>query len=142
MTKEQYIEQYLDEYERKHPDERIDYEKLREQADCEWYDKQVDAGKKTEYDLTKEQEKEAKKARQYAKSDKERKKAVRERKPDEDKREIVEIIAENLKRVCTEDMEMAHEIQVVNPEREVSFVLRGVEYSVQVIKHRPPKAQK
>ena len=50
MTKEQFIEQWLDKYEQAHPDERLDYDALREQADCEWYDKEVDRGNATEYD--------------------------------------------------------------------------------------------
>ena len=57
MTKETFIDQYLDQYERDHPDERIDYDAVREQADCEWYDNEVDHGKATEYDLTAEQAK-------------------------------------------------------------------------------------
>ena len=33
MTREQFIEAWLDKYEQNHPDEKLDYEALREQAD-------------------------------------------------------------------------------------------------------------
>ena len=58
MTKEQFIEKWIDRYMDEHPDEKItDFDALREQADCEWYDNEVDHGKATEYDLTAEQAK-------------------------------------------------------------------------------------
>lgn len=141
MTKEQYIDQYLDKYEQEHPDEKIDYDALREQADCEWYDLQVDHGEKTEYDLTAEQEKVAKDAMKgmaravnaYGKEVK------RERKPNEDKREIIDTVAQNLARVYGPDGEKPEGVTVTNVERQIDFLYRGVSYSITLTAHRPPK---
>jgi hypothetical protein len=139
MTKEQYIDQYLDRYEREHPDERIDYDALREQADCEWYDKQVEKGEKTEYDLTAEQAKVAKDMGKGAHKFEKREKKPRVRKANPDKREIIATIAQNLSRVFTEDEEQVQEVEISNAERQIDFTLRGVRYSVQLIAHREPK---
>jgi hypothetical protein len=139
MTKEQYIEQYLDKYEQEHPDEKIDYDSLREQADCEWYDLQVDHGEKTEYDLSAEQEKVAKDAMKgmaravnaYGKEVK------RERKPNENKRWIMERV-----RILLEGFELKGDLEAVdltNAERAVDFVKDGKHYTLTLTEHRPPK---
>ena len=136
MTKEQYIDNWLDEYERKHPDEKLDYDALREQADCEWYDREVDKGHKTEYDQTPEEKAASKKAMQgmaravnaYGKQVK------RERKPNEDKREIVQTLNEAL-------TDLVDNVVVTNIERQVDFCYNGVNYSVTLTAHRPPKAK-
>lgn len=139
MTKEQYIEQYLDKYEQEHPDEKLDYEALREQADCEWYDLQVDHGEATEYDLTAEQEKVAKDAMKgmaravnaYGKEVK------RERKPNENKRWIMERV-----RILLEGFELKGDLEAVdltNAERAVDFVKDGKHYTLTLTEHRPPK---
>lgn len=134
MTKEQYIDNWLDEYERKHPDEKLDYDALREQADCEWYDREVDKGHKTEYDQTPEEKAASKKAMQgmaravnaYGKQVK------RERKPNEAKRELVQVLAAAL---------ADYGASVTNPERQVDFTWGGVSYSVTLTAHRPPKTK-
>lgn len=139
MTKEQFIEQYLDKYEQEHPDEKIDYDALREQADCEWYDLQVDHGEKTEYDLSAEQEKVAKDAMKgmaravnaYGKEVK------RERKPNENKRWIMERV-----RILLEGFELKGDLEAVdltNAERAVDFVKDGKHYTLTLTEHRPPK---
>lgn len=141
MTKEQYIDQYLDKYEQEHPDEKIDYEAIREQADCAWYDAQVERGEETEYDLSAEQDKVAKEAMKgmaravnaYGKEVK------RERKPNADKREIIATVAKNLTRVCGEDCELPKDITITNVERQIDFLYHGVNYSITLTAHRPPK---
>lgn len=131
MTKEQFIEQYLDRYEQEHPDERIDYQALTEKADCAWYDSQVDAGEKTEYDLTAEQEKESKKARGSAKAvDAYGRKVKRERKPDDDKRKIIKVLVDAL-------TDAGYPAQIANIEKTIDF---GA-YSVTLTKHRPAKKE-
>lgn len=129
MTKEQFIEQYLDSYEQDHPNERINYQALTEKADCAWYDAQVDAGNKTEYDLTAEQEKESKKARGSAKSvDAYGKSHKRERKPNEAKRQAIEILANALKSA-------GYEVSVTNVEKQIDFQ----NFSVTLTQHRKQK---
>ena len=67
----------------------------------------------------------------------------RERKPDEVKREIIETIAQNLDRACCgEDLTHPTNIQIVKPEKEITFTLFGDEYSVTLTKHRKPKEEK
>ena len=95
-------------------------------------------------DLTAEQKK-AKKDATKTTGDK-RKRAYtftkRERKPDEVKREIIETIAQNLDRACCgENLDHPQDIQIVKPEKEITFVLFGEEYSVTLTKHRKPKGE-
>lgn len=95
-------------------------------------------------DLTPEQKK-AKKDATKTTSDK-RKRAYkftpRERKPDEVKREIIETIAHNLDRACCgENLDHPQNITIVKPEKEITFVLFGDEYSVTLTKHRKPKGE-
>ena len=95
-------------------------------------------------DLTKEQKK-AKKDATKTTGDK-RKRAYtftkRERKPDEVKREIIETIAHNLDRACCgEDLVSPSNIQIVKPEKEITFKVGDDEYSVTLTKHRKPKGE-
>ena len=99
---------------------------------------------KVDSDLTKEQKK-AKKDATKTTGDK-RKRAYtftkRERKPDEVKREIIETIAHNLDRACCgENLDHPQDITIVKPEKEITFVLFGDEYSVTLTKHRKPKGE-
>lgn len=63
------------------------------------------------------------------------KKRVRERKPNQSKRDIVQVLDEAL---C----DIADDVTVVNVERQVDFILDGVNYSVTLTAHRPPKEKK
>lgn len=139
MTKQEFIEKYLDKYEQDHPNEKIDYDKLREEADCVWYDEQVDHGEATEYDLTAEQEKVAKEAMKgmaravnaYGKEVK------RERKPNENKRWIMERV-----RILLEGFELKGDLEAVNltnAERAVDFMKDGKHYTLTLTEHRAPK---
>ena len=139
MTKQEFIDKYLDKYEQDHPNEKIDYDKLREKADCVWYDEQVDHGEATEYDLTAEQEKVAKEAMKgmaravnaYGKEVK------RERKPNENKRWIMERV-----RILLEGFELKGDLEAVdltNAERAVDFVKDGKHYTLTLTEHRAPK---
>lgn len=95
-------------------------------------------------DLTPEQRK-AKKDATKATGDK-RKRAYtftkRERKPDEVKREIIETIARNLDRCCFgEDLHTVENVNILKPEKEITFTVDGEEYSVTLTKHRKPKGE-
>ena len=142
MTKEQFIEKWMDGYMDEHPDEKItDFDALREQADCEWYDNEVDHGKATEYDLTAEQAKVAQDAMKgmaravnaYGKEVK------RERKPNENKRWIIERVKILLDGFALKgDLEA---VEVANVERQVDFVKDGKHYTLTLTEHRPPKTK-
>ena len=140
MTKEAFIDQYLDQYERNHPNERINYDAIREQADCAWYDREVEANHATEYDLTPEQEKTSKNLRKGARAVNAYGKEVkRERKANPDKREIIATVAKNLTRICGEDCESPTDITIPNQERQIDFLYHGISYSLTLTAHRPPK---
>lgn len=142
MTREQFIEKWIDRYMDEHPDEKItDFDALREQADCEWYDNEVDHGKATEYDLTAEQAKVAQDAMKgmaravnaYGKEVK------RERKPNENKRWIIERVKILLDGFALKgDLEA---VEVANVERQVDFVKDGKHYTLTLTEHRPPKTK-
>lgn len=145
MTREEFIDKFLDDYERKHPDERINYDELREQADCAWYDREVDKGHKTEHDLTPEQEKNVKAWRKGAAKSQEavnaygKKVVKRERKPNEVKRQVIDWV-----RVMLEGFALNGKLDAVsvsNPERAVDFTVGGKSYTLTLTEHRPPKAK-
>lgn len=107
-----------------------------EEAEMAWWDKQVDKGNPTPWDLTPEQEKESRKANRpkgHKVVDPSGKTKTRERKPNEDKRLLIDCL-----RDAVQDFDNC---EVVNPERQVDFYLNGVHYSVTLTAHRPPKAK-
>lgn len=83
----------------------------------------------------------AKSVKRYEKSDTPRKKAVKARKVDEAKVEIISTIAQNLTRVMLYDdaLSIPQNINILKPEREITFTLAGESYSVVLTKHRPKK---
>ena len=90
------------------------------------YDKAVDQGKKTEYDLTKDQEKEV---RKYRQADRTKQPFIpklekRERKANEPKRELIEIVKEALENAGISD------ISVINVERQLDFSMDNVKYRI------------
>ena len=98
------------------------------------YDDDVDKGKKTEFDLTPEQEKDTRKYRQA-----DRKPTVydfktkRERKPDFEKQQIIAEIADFLSEKDDYD------VSIIKKEREISLIIGSNNYSITLTKHRPPK---
>ena len=98
------------------------------------YDDDVDKGKKTEFDLTPEQERDTRKYRQA-----DRKPTVydfktkRERKPDFEKQQIIAEIADFLSEKDDYD------VSIVKKEREISLIIGSNNYSITLTKHRPPK---
>ena len=58
-------------------------------------------------------------------------KKPRERKPNEDKRFLIDCLFDSLK-----DFDNC---EIVNPERQIDFLLNGVHYSVTLTAHRAPK---
>lgn len=99
-------------------------------------DAKVDKGQKMAFDLTPEQEKNAKKARATGtKKPTAYKFENRKRKENTEKRDILKAIFE-LAEDCWDNAEL------VNPERQVDFHLNGNHYSITLTCHRPPKEGK
>lgn len=94
------------------------------------YDKLVDQGKPTPYDLTPEQKKAEKKARSTGTRKTVYNFTQRERKVDTGKVNIVNLLADALK---------IYNPVIVKPEREIAFSIDGIEYSVTLTKHRAKK---
>lgn len=94
------------------------------------YDKLVDQGKPTPYDLTPEQKKAEKKARSTGTRKTVYNFSKRERKVDTGKVNIVNLLADALK---------AYNPTIVKAEREIAFSIDGIEYSVTLTKHRAKK---
>lgn len=89
-----------------------------------------------DYETNEEQEKLVKKSkgqRHYEKSDTPRKKTTRERKVDEEKKHLISCI-----KVLLEGLGAS--ISNVKNEAEISFIFGKNDYTIKLIKHRPPKA--
>lgn len=97
------------------------------------YDEDVDKGKKTEFDLTPEQEKSTRKYRQAERKQTAYDFTKRERKPDLEKRQIIEEIANFLSE------KDGFDVSIIKKEREISLIVGSNDYSITLIKHRPPK---
>jgi len=102
------------------------------------YDLEVEAGEPTEFDLTAEQQKVAKKyTNTGTKKRTEYQFSKRERKPNETKREIM-----NTVRVLFEGMALNGKCEAVdlsNVERTLDFVKDGKHYTLTLTEHRPKK---
>lgn len=96
-------------------------------------DAKVDRGEKMAFDLTPEQEKNAKKARATGtKKPTAYKFEKRKRKENSEKRGILEVLYE----LALNRWENA---ELINPERQVDFHIGGNHYSLTLTCHRPPK---
>jgi len=102
------------------------------------YDKAVERGEKTPYDLTAEQEKEVRKYRQA-----ERKPTLykwdtkkRERKPNATKEGIVAEIATFLKENSDFDTK---DVEITNKNREITFQISDDTFTVTLVQKRKPK---
>ena len=120
MTKEQQIENYMKslqisraEAEQLHEDDKADF-----------------IGEEGE-----EMTKKAKEVRRYEQADKTKSKKKREIKLDEDKVRIVDI----LYTLILNSELPARNLFVKNVQKEITFEMNGCEYSLNLVKHRPPK---
>ena len=98
------------------------------------YDEAVEKGEKTEYDLTAEQ---AKVAKKYTAVDTKKRTEYtftkRERKPNETKRELIEILKKALENAQIEP-------NVSNIERQIDFLYDNKQFSITLTEHRPKKS--
>ncbi len=100
------------------------------------YDKAVDQGKPTKYDLTKEQEKEVRKYRQADRAPTAYNFTKRERKPNATKEGIVAEIAKFL----AENSSFATEnVEITNKNREISFKVGEDNFTWTLVQKRKPK---
>jgi hypothetical protein len=114
-----------------------------EDAETAWWDKEIDAGRPTPYDLPEDKAKEVKKIIKNAKSEKavdaygrERK---RERKADNDKRFMIDCL-----RVLLEGMQsngQINNVTVTNIEKSIDYTINGECFTINLVKHRPPKKE-
>ena len=128
MTREQQIENYMKSLQIS----RAEAEQLFED------DKEDFIGEEGE-----EMTKKAKEVRRYEQSDKPKSKKKREVKLDEMKIEIIKFLENAMDgrhRFIEEDEWDFENVIVKNPQKEITFVVNGCEYSLNLIKHRPPKA--
>ena len=128
MTKEQQIENYMKSLQIS----RAEAEQLYED------DKEDFSGEDGE-----EMTKKAKEVRRYEKADKPKSKKKREVKLDEMKIEIIKFLENAMDgrhRWIEEDEWDFENVIIKNPQKEITFVVNGCEYSLNLIKHRPPKA--
>lgn len=95
-------------------------------------DEDIDHGEAKDFDLTKEQQANAKKYMGTG-TRKSVEGAKRKRKENPEKREIVELLAKALAKLEGTAPE------VTNPERQVDFVYKGENYSITLTQHRKPK---
>ena len=103
------------------------------------YDKAVEQGKKTPYDLSKEQIKETRKYRQC-----DRKPTVynfdtskRQRKPNPTKGGIIAELADFLQKNCNFAIENC---EIVNKERQIAFKCGENRFELTLVQKRPPKS--
>lgn len=109
-----------------------------EAEDVMKWDKVIDQGGRTPYDLSPEAEKEAKK---YANSREKKKPAVydfkkRERKPNPTKgaiiAELAQFLAENSENAC-------ENVEITNKERQIAFKIGENDYELTLVQKRKPK---
>ena len=94
------------------------------------YDAEVEAGEATEFDLTPEQQKVAKKyTNTGTKKRTEYQFSKRERKPNEGKRELIEILKQAL-----ENAQITPNVS--NIERQIDFVYKNEHFSITLTQHR------
>ena len=106
-----------------------------EEATQLWEDDQADFIGEEGEEMTQK----AKQIRRYEQSEKPREKTQRKQKIDEEKVAILSWILDGLMnrhRLVEEDDWDFEEINLVNPQKEITFKVGGNEYSISLIKHR------
>ena len=128
MTREQQIENYMK-----------SLQISRAEAEQLFEDDQADFIGEEGEEMTKK----AKEVRRYEQADKPKSKKKREVKLDEMKIAIIDFLENAMDgrhRWIEEDEWDFENVIVKNPQKEITFVVNGCEYSLNLVKHRPPKA--
>lgn len=100
------------------------------------YDKAVDSGEKTEYDLTAEQQKVVSKMTRADRKPTGYKFQQRERKPNATKAEIIKALATFLEETGAF---AAENVETVNAERQIKFESAGETFELTLVQKRKPK---
>lgn len=100
------------------------------------YDKAVEQGKKTPYDITPEQERETRKYRQADRKPFVPNLTKRERKPNPTKEGIVAEIADFLAKNSSFDMK---NVEITNKNREITFSVADDTFTLTLVQKRKPK---
>lgn len=109
----------------------------REEAiELDEYDDDVNHGKKTEYDLTPEQEAVARKMTRVENNAK-HKNVARERKPNVVKESIIAELANFFKEDA--QSQVFEDVIIANKSRKINFSVNGVDYTIDLIEHRKKK---
>ena len=109
----------------------------REEAiELDEYDDDVNHGKKTEYDLTPEQEAIARKMTRVENNAK-HKNVIRERKPNVVKESIIAELANFFKEDA--QSQVFEDVIIANKSRKINFSVNGVDYTIDLIEHRKKK---
>ena len=100
------------------------------------YDNAVDSGVKTQYDLTKEQEKETRKYRQADRKHTSYNFSKRERKPNATKGGLIQ----ELYKFLSEKSEFSTEnVTITNKERQIAFQIGDDKFELTLVQKRKPK---
>lgn len=132
-----WIDKWIDTYMDKNPNEKIsDFKALEEKANEAWWDNEINHNRPTPFDLTKEQQKEAKKATITTSNKKKTptnyKFDKKTRPKDAEKVEILQKINDFVKKI-------AENSEIVNEGQEISFSLGENDYSLKLTRHRKTK---
>ena len=122
MTKEQQILHYMK-----------SLQISREEAEQLWEDDKEDFIGEEGEEMTQK----AKQVKRYEQAEPTKEKKKREIKLDEDKIAVIKLLFDFLKNETY--LLPLEEIIVKNPQKEITFQLNGCEYSLNLVKHRPPK---
>ena len=107
-------------------------------ADCAWWDVQIDKGNPTPYDLSEEQEKEVKAIRGNARAVNAYGKEVkRERKPNEIKRWAMGVVKTLFEGLALNGK--CEAVTLTNAERTLDFIAGGKRYTLTLTEHREKK---
>ena len=100
------------------------------------YDNAVDSGIKTQYDLTKEQEKETRKYRQADRKRTSYNFSKRERKPNATKGGLIQ---ELYKFLCENSEFSTENVTILNKERQIGFQIGENKFELTLVQKRTPK---
>lgn len=132
-----WIDKWVDIYMDKNPNEKIsDFKALEEKANEAWWDNEINHNRPTPFDLTKEQQKEAKKVTITTSTKKKTstnyKFDKKTRPKDAEKVEILQKINNFVKKI-------AENSEIINEGQEISFSLGENDYSLKLTRHRKAK---
>lgn len=108
-----------------------------EALDVMAYDKAIDRGEKTKYDLSAEQEKVVRKMKNVdTKAPRTYTFSKRERKPNEAKRDIIANLHEF---IINAIVDSPNDVQITNIERQIAFTLGDESFELTLVQKRKPK---